>query len=131
MKKDWEKEGYLEGLTNEEKEIIISWFNQINFDNIHNKRAKEVITAILRHIYCLIARERNQISLIKDMPEKFPVDKMLAMVDIKEVVYAYDNYCEYFEPEAARWLTSLDSGAELTVLFCENYVMSLIVKVDK
>ena len=96
-----------------------------------NERAKEVITAVLRHIYYLIAREKSQISLIRDNPVKYPVDKMLAMVDGKEIADTYDNYCEHFEPEAARWLTSLDSGAELTVLFCENYVMSLIVKIDK
>jgi hypothetical protein len=131
MKKNWEKEGQLEGLTIEEKEIISSWFNQIDFDDMLNERAKEVITAVLRHIYHLIAREKGQNCLIREYPKKYPVDEMLAMVDVKEVADTYDNYCEHFEPEGEKWLTSLDSGAELTVLFCENYVMSLIVKIDK
>ena len=130
MKKDWEEDGYLEGLTAEEKVTIISWFDQINFDEMINKRAREVVTAVLRQIYCIIARERNQNCLIQGSPEKYPVDIMLAMVNIAEVADTYDDYCEHFEPEAVLWLTCIDGGAELTVLFCENYVMSLIIKAD-
>ena len=75
MKKDWEKKGFLEGLTAEEKEIIGGWFNQIDYDSIINQRAREVVHAVLRHIYSLIGREGAQISLIEAYPERFPVDK--------------------------------------------------------
>jgi len=131
MNRDWEKKGYLDGLTLEEKDIIGGWLNQIDFDSMINERAREIIFAVLRQIYVSIARERNQSILIKDYPDRYPADKILSMVNAKEVASTYDNYCEHFEPEGEKWLTSLDAGAELCVLFCNNYVMSLICKQEK
>jgi len=129
---DWEKSGMLEGLTGNTREIVIKHFNEINFESLPDG-IDEIITPVIRHIISEIQPDNLKVqdSIIKDHDRGITEDDILPLVDVKEITELLIEYVRVFIPYAEKYLPDLDAQAEMSVLFCNNYVMKLIGRTKK
>jgi hypothetical protein len=136
---DWEKTGLLEGLTGNTREIVIKHFNEIDFNSLPDIDIEDsigvdtLICPIIRRIILLIQPDNKlvQDSIIKDHVRGITEDDVLSLVDVKEITELLIEYARVFIPYAEKYFPDLDAQAEMSILFCSNYVMKLIDRTGK
>lgn len=134
---DWEKTGMLEELTDKTRDIVIKHFNEVDFFSLEkNEDSTDVETCILPVIRRIISEIvpdnlKVQNSIIQGHIRGITEDDVLPLVDVKEIIELLAEYIRVFIPYAEKYLPDLDAQAEMTLLFCNNYVMKLINKTKK
>lgn len=137
---NWDDTGMLDGLTPEQYKVIKDYLTQINLNDLEdNEIAEQLICPVIRHIVINImdhGREHSDISIIHDYITKpfykeynVTVERLLAEIDLNDLSRRLLIYCREFIPLGEKYLFYLDGQAELTVLFCRNYLMRLLNKV--
>jgi len=123
----------LEGLEDEKLVLVENLYNQINFHDIkHNRVLLQLTPAILRHlVHYITDTGQYGCSVIHDNWRGLTPEKVLALIDVEEVIASLDFYCSEFIPLAEKYLNHLDAQAEMAVKFSENYIFSLIDKIPK
>jgi len=134
---DWEQTGLLEGLTGKTRDIVIKHFKEVDFFSLEkNEDSTNVETSILPVIRRIISEivpdnPKVQNSLIQSHIRGITEDDILPLVNVKEITELLAEYVRVFIPYAIKYLPDLDAEAEMTLLFCNNYVMKLIGKTEK
>lgn len=136
---NWDESGMLDGLTPEQYSVVKGYLNNINPNDLKdNEIAEQIICPVIRHIVINImqhGRPYDEISLIHEYivnpfykEYNITVEKLLNNIDINELSKMLYEYCEYFIPVGVKYFPDLDGQAELTILFCTNYLMRILNK---
>jgi hypothetical protein len=137
---NWKDMGMLEGLTPEHSEIVKSFFNKVDVNKLEdNEDAETIIWPVLRHILVQIIDAKNvkrpESYLMNDCltnPEYFhrgvTVEKLLNEINVDEISEHLLKYCKFL-PLVEDYLPNIDAHAEMTLLFCRNYLMKILDKV--
>jgi len=126
--RDWKALGYLEGLKSPNLEIVESYFNKIDFDNL-DKRIQDYAVPVVRNIIVNLIDHENKNRFIYD--RQIPSQKFLDLVDIEEILGLFRVFYIQIYPFVRHHLRYIDSHAELTLLFCTNYCYMLSEKINK
>ena len=127
---DWSNSGLLHGLPKDKKQEMVHYFNKVveyheKFKNIiKSDRTITVILPVVRRIYGLIIEKKFR---FLETPSN--AEKVLKFVDVEEIYNELDSFSYSFSPIAETFLESIDSEANMTVLFCENYIFRIMEKV--
>ena len=123
----------LNGLVDERYQLVENLFKQIDFNDIkHNELLLQLTPPILRHIVFYITETgEHGCSIIHQNWRELTPEKVLALIDVKEVIALLDTYCTEFIPVAEKYINHLDAQAEMCVKFSENYVFGLIDKIPR
>lgn len=136
-KPNWEQTGLLEGLTGKTREIVEMHFNEVNVDSLpqydDELLVETLIFPVIRRIIAVISSDNEfvQNSLIADHVRGITEDDVLSLIDVKEITELLIDYAHVFIPYAEKYLPDLDAQAEMSLLFCNNYVMKLINRTGK
>jgi hypothetical protein len=133
---NWEQTGTLEGLMGNTREIVIKHFKEIDFESIpetEDSIVSTLICPVIRRIISEIVTDNLKIQngIIKDCVRGITEDDILPLVDVKEITELLIEYVHVFIPYAEKYLPNLDAQAEMSLLFCSNYVMKLIGRTGK
>jgi hypothetical protein len=133
---NWEQTGTLEGLMGNTREIVIKHFKEIDFESIpetEDSIVSTLICPVIRRIISEIVTDNLKIQngIIKDCVRGITEDDILPLVDVKEITELLIEYVHVFIPYAEKYLPNLDTQAEMSLLFCSNYVMKLIGRTGK
>ena len=144
-KRNWEQTGLLEGLTNT-REIVEKHFNEVEINSLpYYKNDDELLVetmifpVIRRIVHNIINSdsEHGDCTIIYDYEIKednwrgLTRERVLAEIKVDEITKLLVDYAHTFIPYSEKYLPDLDWQAELTVLFCKNYVFKLIERVQK
>jgi len=113
-----------------EKKYIEYYLNKITYKNDveYCDINDDVVLQCLAPIICCIVRK-----LVKrDNPfinDNF--DLLIRMINVEKITNKFVKYSSEFIPIAEVFLSNLDAQAELTLLFCNNYVWGLVNRIEK
>lgn len=124
-------ESYMEGLRPESYKVVEKYFDLVKADELSHELQHD-IPVILRFIITLIIEPNehgcNNISTISQNWRGITSEKVLELVDVNEIISLWKVYKIEFMPISKNYLPNLDSEAELTLLFGNNYIYKLIDK---
>lgn len=110
----------LEGLEGEIREMMLSMFEKVDFSNINDVITEQTMLPVLRHMVAIVEMKT---------PEDIEWRKKLwNMIDVPEVQKELQTFNEEFMLIAEEYLPHLDAQAEMTVLFCTNYITGMVNK---
>jgi hypothetical protein len=139
----WEAAGLLEGLTPEHKEIVAKYYNQVKLEKLHDNEITEtMIYPIIRYTLRQVLDAENvkipASYLLQDClinPEYahkgITKEKVLNEIDVDEIAELLFDYTNKFVPIAIEYLPDLDAEAEMSIMFCKNYLMKIVNKLTK
>jgi len=129
----------LEGLSGLTYDKCKQFYNEIDLDLINNVDTKELIFPVIRYITSKVifsgtpeAKQENSkrpVYCIVDEFRGITSDKVLNLINTSDIVKKLEIIMVEFFPQSNKYLPSLDAQAELTVLFCDDYIMSLVNKI--
>jgi hypothetical protein len=131
---NWEETGLLDGLDTLTYDTVKSYLKQINFDKICDDSITYMcIAPAVRKVILSIIDNDDQFAIFHNQIKDVEKGKILSLVNIDNIINELDDFCKVFLPISQKYLSNIDSEAEMIVLFCNNYVFGLInqVKIDK
>ena len=130
----------LEGLSGLTYDKCKQFYNEIDLDLIINGDTKQVIFPVIRYITSKVIFSGTPEA--KNENNKRPVNycitdeycgvtssKVLNLINTNDIVKTLETAMTEFFPISNKYFTSIDAQAELTVLFCDDYIMSLVNKI--
>jgi len=122
----------LEGLTGNTREIVEKYLDLINDikENNNDDKLLTLTAPVVRYIVQSILEKEYQPHIIKDNFRGITAEKVIKLFDVNELMELLKEYCINFLPIGEKYLSDLDSEAELIKLFCENYIFKLISKIN-
>jgi hypothetical protein len=121
--------GLLYGLNGINYDTIKSYMEGINYDRIKRDETIQCIAPSIRHILCKILETENQFNIFKREPNT--QIEVMSMVNVNDIIDGLDSLYSELLPISERYLPNIDNQAELTVLFCNNYVYTLMKRVGE
>jgi hypothetical protein len=121
--------GLLYGLNGINYDTIKSYMEGINYDRIKRDETIQCIAPSIRHILCKILETENQFNIFER--ELNTQIEVMYMVNVNDIIDGLDSLYSELLPISERYLPNIDNQAELTVLFCNNYVHTLIKRVGE
>lgn len=128
---DFEKINYIEtgilyGLDIETANLIQKYTKQINSSLITNERTEHTIIPIIRYIITHIVIPEEQGFFLHN--NKNLVNTFLEEISVDDIVIKLNKMNDEFLPISKSYLKNIDIEAELSVLFCNDYIQGLINK---
>jgi Mg/Co/Ni transporter MgtE len=99
----------------------------VDYDRIKRNETIQCIAPSIRHILCKILDTENQINIFKREPNT--QIEVMGMFNVNEIIDGLDTLYSELLPISEQYLPNIDNQAELTALFCSNYIHTLIKKV--
>lgn len=128
MKKvNLDKCGLLCGLNDINYDTIKSYMESVDYDRIKRDETIQCITPSIRHILCEILDTENQLNIFKREPNT--QISVMGMFNVNEIIDGLDILYSELLPIHEKYLPNVDNQAELTTLFCNNYIHTLIRQV--
>jgi len=125
MKKtNLDEHGLLYGLNGINYDTIKSYMENIDYDRIKRDETIQFIAPSIRHIICRILETENQINIFKREPNT--QIEVMGMVNVNDIIDGLDTLYLDLLSVSEKYLPNIDNQAELTSLFCNNYVYTLI-----
>ena len=119
--------GLLFGLSGLNYDTVKSYMQSIDYDRPKNEIVIQCIAPVVRRTLCRILETEHQMYRLKSNPEM--VDKVMAEFNVNEISDELDVIYSELVPVMEKYLSLIDVQAEITVLFCDNYVHYLMKKV--
>ena len=118
----------LEQFDIDEREIVVKYLDKIEYDeDDYYEDDKYINSAIYPVITCIIKKIlHNEMSFVKDNK-----NILLMMVDVKKIVKDFIKIQEILLKSVLKCFPNLDMYAEISLLFCNNYVYGLIDRLRK
>jgi len=141
--KDWEETGLLSCAEGEFREDLISSFN-IASNIIKEKKLSRDADNVVTYIFPIVRRilhilenskendstgEHSYVYPLHKNQDIIPIIKK--NIDWEELINEFFEYYKVFLPICEKYLHSVDACAEMTAMFCYNYVMEKTDKVLK
>jgi hypothetical protein len=131
-----ERKQYLDGLIPEHADIVRNYALQVDIDKFNNNEsAIQIFIPVIKHIVRQIVDTKNlpypEINFTNYSDRGVTTDKLLNEININELTDSLYEYCQYFIPNAENYLPNIDAHAEMSLLFCRNYLMKILDNVIK
>lgn len=123
---DLDKSGLLYGFNGINYDIIKSYMESVDYDKIKMDETVQCVAPAIRRILTMILETENQKYIFKKEPNT--QIEVMGMFDANEIAEGLDKLYSELLPVFGKYLPNIDSQAELTLLFCDNYVYKLIEK---
>lgn len=123
-----DKSGLLDDLSGINYETIKSYMENVDYDRIKRDETIQCIAPSIRRILCKILETENQFYVFKK--EQKTQIKVMSMFNVNDIIDGLDTLYSELLPISEKYLPNIDNQAELTALFCDNYVHTLIKKVS-
>ena len=111
-----------------EKKYIGYYLNKITYKNDveYSDNNDDVVFQCLAPIICCIVRKivKRDNPFINDN-----FDLLIRMIDVEKITNEFVKYSSEFISISENFLSNLDAQAELTLLFCNNYVWGLVNRI--
>jgi hypothetical protein len=124
-----DEHGLLYGLNGINYDTIKAYMESIDYDRIKRDETIQCIAPSIRQILCKILETENQFNIFKREPNT--QIEVMSMVKVNEIIDGLDTLYSELLPLSEKYLPNIDNQAELTVLFCNNYVHTLIKRVGE
>jgi len=144
IEEHWRETGMLEGCSGEQREILVSAFNELadiiiekNLPTGHVSDVTNYLFPIARQIFSILEKSKDKeysgdysyIFSLNKNKNLIPIVKK--KINLKEVVENFVEYHKVFLPICEKYLSNIDSQAEMISIFCYNYVMGKTEEVLK
>jgi hypothetical protein len=118
--------GLLRGLDGINYDTIKSYMKSVDYNRMKRDETIQCIAPSIRRILCKILETENQFNIFQREPN-IQIEVM-SMFNVNDIIDGLDTIYSELLPITEKYLPNIDSQAELTMLFCDNYVHTLIKK---
>jgi len=116
--------GLLYGLSPINYNIVKLHQENIDYNRIKKDETIQCIAPSIRHILCKILDTENQFHIFKREPDA--QISVMNMFNVNDIIDGLDTLYSELLPISEKYLPNIDNQAELTALFCSNYVHVLV-----
>ena len=114
----------LEGFSGIDRDTVKSYLQQIDINSITDPTTRQTIAPVIRRVYTLIFSPDCQFYRFKD--NNILQGEIFSLVNVQSITKQLVEFNEYFLPIATTYLPHVDTQAEMTSLFCNNYMHGLL-----
>ncbi len=125
IKPEWDKTGLLSGLDDNQSKLLISIYDQINWDKVQGSGLEMFLPASIRRIFSYIIDGESQLpDIIKHAMYVDDLIKLINVVKLQDQLYSFVHHI--FPVMEKLNLNNLDYEVEMLRLFSINYTLGLI-----